>query len=264
MIFVESKENSVIKEIKKLKDKKVRREEQNFIIEGLRFCEEAILANVEIKYIVYSEKIEDKVESLLKDLNPNIKVIKTTHNILKSLCNTDNPQGVLAVVPMNISKEVKMEGLYILVDKVQDPGNLGTIIRSAHGSGAKGVILTKGTVDPFNDKTLRSTMGSIFKISIIEDDENLSLLKELKDKGFNIVVSSLQTEYNFYDVNLCGNTIICVGNEGNGISDEVYSNSTVKVKIPMPGGAESLNVAVAASIMMFEAVRQNTIHSNKQ
>lgn len=260
MIFIESKENLIIKDIKKLKDKKGRKEEQNFIIEGLRFCEEAILAKVEIKYIVYSEKIEDKVQDLLKELNPEVKIIKTTHNILKTLCNTDNPQGILAVVPMNISKQADEEGIYILVDKVQDPGNLGTIIRSAHGSGAKGVILTKGTVDPFNDKTLRSTMGSIFKIPIIEDDETLSLLKELKDKGFSIVVSSLQTEYNFYDVNLCGNSIICVGNEGNGVSDEVYNNSTVKVKIPMPGGAESLNVAVAASIMMFEAVRQKSTH----
>lgn len=263
MIFIESKENSIIKEIKKLKDKKGRKEEQNFIIEGLRFCEEAISAKVEIKYIVYSEKIEDKIQDLLKELNSEVKIIKTTHNILKTLCNTDNPQGILGVVPMNISKQADEKGLYILVDKVQDPGNLGTIIRSAHGSGAKGVILTKGTVDPFNDKTLRSTMGSIFKIPIIEDDEALSLLKELKDKGFSIVVSSLQTEYNFYDVDLCGNSVICVGNEGNGISDEVYNNSTVKVKIPMPGGAESLNVAVAASIMMFEAVRQKSLSSNK-
>ena len=132
---------------------------------------------------------------------------------------------------------------------------MGTIIRTAHAAGSLGVIVTKGSVDIYNDKTLRSTMGSIFNIPIIED-EDLSTIEELKEKGFKVVVSSLDTENNFYDIDLTKKSIISVGNEGNGISDEVYSISDEKVKIPMPGGAESLNAGVAASIMIYEAVRQ--------
>ena len=98
-------------------------------------------------------------------------------------------------------------------------------------------------------------MGSIFKVPVIED-KNLSLLKELKDAGFKLVTSSLDTDKNFYDIDLKEKVIISVGNEGNGISEEIYDLSDLKVKIPMPGGAESLNVAVAASIMMYEAIRQ--------
>ncbi|EQB90201.1 hypothetical protein M918_01600 [Clostridium sp. BL8] len=163
---------------------------------------------------------------------------------------------------MKMSKEEDYvdKGTYILIDKVQDPGNLGTIVRTAHAAGCSGVILTKGTVDLYNEKTLRSTMGSIFNISIIEDYD-LSFTRNLKSQGYKLVCSSLDTEYNFYDINFSEKLIITVGNEGNGISEEIFNISDIKVKIPMPGGAESLNAAVAASIMIYEGVRQSL--SNK-
>jgi TrmH family RNA methyltransferase len=132
---------------------------------------------------------------------------------------------------------------------------MGTIIRTAHATGALGVIITKGTVDIYNEKTLRGTMGSIFRIPVLMD-EDLTLVTKLRDAGFKLITSSLDTDKNFYDVNLKEKVIIAVGNEGNGISDEIYDICDLKVKIPMPGGAESLNVAVAASIMMYEVVRQ--------
>jgi TrmH family RNA methyltransferase len=155
-------------------------------------------------------------------------------------------------------KEFHMEakdGFYMLTDKLQDPGNVGTIIRSAHAAGAAGVIFTKGTVDIYNEKTLRSTMGSVFNIPIIEDVD-LSFVDFLKSKGFKLVVSSLEDSENFYDVDLTQNVIIAVGNEGSGISQEIYRLGDIRVKIPMPGNAESLNAGAAASIMLFEAVRQ--------
>ena len=109
------------------------------------------------------------------------------------------------------------QGFYVLADKVQDPGNMGTIIRTAHAAGALGIIITKGTVDIYNEKTLRSTMGSIFHVPVIED-ENLEQLRFLRSNGFKLVVSSLDTENNFFDVDLKNKSIIAVGNEGNGIS----------------------------------------------
>lgn len=257
MKTIESKQNSLIKEIKKLYKKKYRIEKQQFIVEGFRFVSEALKSSFNISYVFISENGLEKYKELAVEnlISNNTEVYLLNDNIFKEICSTDTPQGVLAVVDNKKVTTEDTDGFYVLVDKIQDPGNMGTIIRTAHAAGSLGVIVTKGSVDIYNDKTLRSTMGSIFNIPIIED-EDLSTIEELKEKGFKVVVSSLDTENNFYDIDLTKKSIISVGNEGNGISDEVYSISDEKVKIPMPGGAESLNAGVAASIMIYEAVRQ--------
>lgn len=254
---IESKDNSLIKDIRKLSKKKYRTQEGKFLVEGFRFVQEALKSTFEVPYVLISENSNEKCKSFnIYDLiQENTKVYLVRDDILKELCDTNNPQGILAVVNNKVMEIEDQKGFYVLVDRIQDPGNMGTIIRSANASGALGVITTKGTVDVYNDKTLRSTMGSIFKIPIIEDN-NFEILKILKSKGFKLVVSSLDTENNFYDIDLTGKSIICVGNEGNGVSDYIYELGDEKVKIPMPGDAESLNAGVAASIMMYEVVRQ--------
>ncbi|MGY0372564.1 TrmH family RNA methyltransferase [Clostridium sp. JNZ J1-5] len=259
MTLIESRENSLIKDIKKLHKKKYRLEKGQFLVEGFRFVQEALESSFCIPYLLISEKFQDKYYSLNMDnmINKDTRVYLVKDNIFKELCNTDNPQGIIGVVNNKKIEIEDKEGFYVLVDKVQDPGNMGTIIRSAHASGALGVIVTRGTVDLYNDKTLRSTMGSIFNIPVIEDN-SFENIKKLKDNGFKFIVSSLDTNNNFYDIDLTGKVVICIGNEGNGISDEIYRIGDEKVKIPMPGGAESLNAAVAASIMMYEIVRQNS------
>ncbi|SKA83646.1 RNA methyltransferase, TrmH family [Clostridium sp. USBA 49] len=255
--IIESKDNSLIKETKKLKEKKYRLEKKEFLIEGFRFVDEALKSNFEVSKIFISEMILDKWEtySIKNNIKSSTKVYVVNHNILKQLCSTENPQGIAAVVKNKDFKIESKKGFYILVDKVQDPGNLGNIVRSSYASGALGVILTKGTVDIYNEKVLRSTMGSIFNIPIFQDD-NFTKLKELKNNGFKLIVTSLKDSKNLYDEDLTQNIIIAVGNEGFGVSKEILELADVKVKIPMPGGAESLNVAAAASIIMFEAVRQ--------
>ena len=255
-----SKDNLLIKDTKKLKEKKYRTSSNMFLVEGFRFTKEALKSDFEVVNIFISASGETKYEnSSMKDkLQKNTKVYNVSDSLFKSICDTDNPQGILAVVK-NKPVEIKYDhGFYILTDKIQDPGNMGTIIRTAHAAGALGVIITKGTVDIYNEKTLRATMGSIFKIPVIYD-KDLSLVQKLRDGGFKLITSSLDTDKNFYDVDLKEKVIISVGNEGNGISEEVYDICDVKIKIPMPGGAESLNVAVAASIMMYEVVRQKNI-----
>jgi TrmH family RNA methyltransferase len=254
---IQSKDNLLIKDIKKLKEKKYRKDSNMFLVEGFRFAEEALDAGFEVVHIFISARGESKYEnSCVKNkLQKDTKVYSVSDSLFKSICDTDNPQGIIAVV-RNKPVEIKYDhGFYMLADKIQDPGNMGTIIRTAHAAGALGVIITKGTVDIYNEKTLRSTMGSIFKIPVIED-KDLSLVQELRTGGFKLVTSSLDTDKNFYDIDLKEKVIIAVGNEGNGISSEVYEISDLKIKIPMPGGAESLNVAVAAAIMMYEVVRQ--------
>lgn len=255
MLEIESKNNNLFKEIKKLKEKKHRIKSNKYLIEGLRFVEEAIKSKVSIDSIIFTESFKEKNPDLFLKINENIKLIQMNEALLKQLCSTENPQGIVGVINMQ-NKELKSGELVVLVDKVQDPGNMGTIIRTAHAAGAAGIVMTKGTVDIYNDKTLRSTMGSIFYIPIVEDD-SLDFVKSLKKEGYKLVVSSLQGKNNFFEENLQGKVLIAVGNEGNGVSDEVYDIADIKVKIPMPGEAESLNVAVATSIMIYEKIRQS-------
>lgn len=260
MIFIESKENTLFKETKKLKERKNRNKYNKYIIEGFRLVEEAFKAGLKIEYIILTNEEDERIDKYItKYLSSDIKPYCMNTSLFKELISTERPQGILAVAEMNMNNE-KLDGnFYVLCDKLQDPGNLGTIIRTAHAAGADGIILTKGTVDIYNDKTIRSTMGSIFHIPIMYDDENFTILKKLKEKEFKVITTSLDTDKNFYDENLKCKVVLTVGNEGNGVSDEIYSLSDNKVKIPMPGGAESLNAAVAASIIMFEKVRQDTI-----
>ncbi len=260
MDIIQSKNNSLINETRKLKEKKYRVKNNQFLIEGFRFVLEALKSDFQVPMIFVSEKSKDRWESFAinDELQKDTKIYWVTEQILKLLSDTENPQGIVAIVDNRELDVENKEGFYILVDKIQDPGNMGTIIRTAHASKALGIIITKGTVDIYNEKTLRSTMGSVFHVPIIQDND-LDKINFLKEKGFKLVVSSLDTDKNFYDVNLKDKVIIAVGNEGNGISDEIYNIADIKAKIPMPGGAESLNVSVAAGIMMFEIIRQNFV-----
>ena len=256
MILIESKENTLFKYTKKLKERKYRTKENKYIIEGFRLVQEAFKAKCNIEYLIVNENGKDKLNDYLNEYMDNIKIYEMKNELFIQLVATENTQGIIAVVNINNSIDDIKGDFYLLCDKVQDPGNLGIIIRTAHAAGVSGIILTKGTVDIYNDKTIRSTMGSIFYTPIIYDND-LSFLNKLKSNDFSLVATSLEESKNFFDEDLSGKIILSVGNEGNGISDEIFSLADKKVKIPMPGGAESLNVGVATSIILFEKVRQS-------
>lgn len=256
MIVIESKDNTLFKYTKKLKERKYRSKENKYIIEGFRLVQEAFKAQCDIEYLIVNEYGKDKMYDYLSSYMDNIKIYEMKNDLFIQLIATENTQGIIAVVNINNCITDIQGEFYLLCDKVQDPGNLGTIIRTAHAAGVNGIILTKGTVDIYNDKTIRSTMGSIFYTPIIYDND-LSFLKKLKNEGFSLVATSLEESKNFFDEDLSGKIILSVGNEGNGISNEIFELSDKKVKIPMPGGAESLNVGVATSIILFEKVRQS-------
>lgn len=259
MITIESRENKIYKETRKLKERKYRSKNKRYLIEGIRITEEAVKAGAAIQYLLFNENDvnNDNIKCLLEnDYNKYI----VSDELFKNLSCTESSQGVIGIIDSSVRLSKDKGNFYVLCDKVQDPGNLGTIIRTAHAADARGVILTKGTVDVYNDKTIRSTMGSIFYMPIIEDGD-LSFTKELLDDDYKMVVSALDAENDFFEENLSGNIIITVGNEGNGVTDEIKELSSVKVKIPMPGKAESLNVSVASGIMIYEKVRQNLLDS---
>ena len=256
-MFIESKDNNLFKNTKKLKERKNRNKSNKYVIEGFRLVQEAFKAKVDVDYLIVTKDGSEKINQFLSDyITDQIKMYQVSDNLFKELVSTENPQGILAVINMNI-KPMNFNGnFYLLCDKLQDPGNVGTIIRTAHAAGVQGIILTKGTVDIYNEKAIRSTMGSIFYIPIHYDDDNLSLVKSLKSKGFKLLVTSLDTDKDFFQEDLGGKVVLTVGNEGNGVSEEIVNLADTKVKIPMPGNAESLNVAIATSVIMYEKVRQ--------
>ncbi|MBW6410013.1 TrmH family RNA methyltransferase [Clostridium weizhouense] len=259
MIFIESKDNNLYKETKKLKDRKNRNKNNKYVIEGFRLIDEGFKANLDIDYLILTKNAYEKIEFYFGDeIRNKVKIYCISDNLFKDLTSTENPQGIIAVVDMK-QKEFDVSGdFYLFCDKLQDPGNMGTIIRTAHAAGVNGIILSKGTVDIYNEKTIRATMGSLFHLPIYYDDD-LLLIKKLKDDGFKLLVTSLESSKDFFKEELSGKVILTVGNEGNGVSEEVLKLADSRVKIPMPGGAESLNVAIATSIIIYEKVRQNSI-----
>lgn len=247
--------NDKIKYIKKLSKRSFREKENSFIIEGKRSVCDAIENGAEISYIIVREGI-------LPEFPSNIPVFSTDSKTFLDITDTESPQDMLAVAKAkssSLSEILKNEpSLIIYLDRVQDPGNLGTIIRTADARGDAAVILSEETVDLFNSKTVRSTMSSIFNLLIAKDVNTKEAFPLLKEKGYRIVAGALTEDAkDLYSSDLSGKTVIVVGNEGNGVSPFVLENSDIKCIIPMNGKAESLNAAVSAGIMMYEHLRQN-------
>ncbi len=250
---IEGASNALIKQTKKLKEKKYRLKEGLFIAEGENLCRELFNHKPELVKTVFV------TENYLNE-NPvdNFDVVIVPDFIFESLCETKTPQGIAAVASFGEAASVGFIGdsLVVYLDNVKDPGNVGTIIRTADAAGFDAVVLSKECADIYNSKTLRATMGSVFHIHVFYEEEYLSVLKKLKESGFNIFAGCLDAKTCIFDENLKGKSVICIGNEAHGISGELINLGVNKTKIPIPGQAESLNAAVAGAIMMYEAVRQ--------
>ena len=180
------------------------------------------------------------------------------------MSDTRTPQGILAVMKMpayNIPDITSAKNpMVIVLENIQDPGNLGTIMRSAEGAGAAGVIMSRDTVDIYNPKTIRSTMGSLFRVPFIIADDICKTVCRLKDDGVKIYAARLDGSNEYYRENYCGPCAVLIGNEGNGLTDKLSSYADKYIRIPMEGRLESLNAAVSASVIMYEAARQR--HEN--
>ena len=259
MQIISSKENDLIKHIKKLKDKKYRDISNQYIVEGIKLVSEAIQENANIKEIVLCEDCE-KSEIIPKDLMYEIakkECIYVTEKIFKFITEVQAPQGILAVIERdNDNNKINYDvDIIVAIDDIQDPGNLGTILRTVDSIGVTQILVSKGTVDAYNSKVVRSTMGAIFRIKIIECEDLEKTLKEVKKHDFKVVVSSLQTENNIYSIDY-NKKVIVIGNEANGVEPQIQDLADEKIKIPMFGKTESLNASVATGIILYEYVRQ--------
>ncbi len=249
--LIASASNPLIKHIKKLQTKKAYRYEcGEFIIEGLR---QVFDAEKSVSLVLVSEDFAAALPAF------PCRVEKVSHQLIMSMSETKSPQGILAVAKMNTVKEediFKENGLYIFCDGVADPGNLGTIIRTADSAGCDGVILSPDCVDLYNPKVVRSTMSSLFNVPVCISDDSIKTLEFFKNNGVKIIGSNPHTEKFIYDEDFTCASVIILGNEANGVSDDLLTMADACVKIPMFGHAESLNVATAGAVLVYEAVRQ--------
>ena len=254
---ISSKDNSTIKHIKKLKEKKYRDEYNEFVIEGIKLIQEAIQEHANIKYIVLCDGCNSElIESHLKYEMAKYEVFYVNENIFKALSDVENPQGIIAVVEKNKKQEIDLkQDIIVALDDIQDPGNLGTILRTVDSVGLKQILISKRTADAYNPKVIRSTMGAIFRVNIIECENLKEKLEELKKEKYKVMCTSLNTKNSVFDADY-NKKIIVIGNEANGVSKEILFIADEKVIIPMLGKTESLNAAVATGVILYEYVRK--------
>jgi RNA methyltransferase, TrmH family len=260
---IESTSNKQFKWLKSLSKKRNRWKESLFMIEGIRSVEQSLESGFEIDCFVYSDSLKntERGKKLLdRILLEDYRSLYVEDRLFKEISDTEEPQWIMAVVKFGfktIEESLKESGnFFILLDRVQDPGNMGTIIRTGEAFGANGIVVTEGCVDVYNPKTVRSTMGAILDIPIIYCPSISEAIWSLKAHGIKVISSSLDTDDMLYSLDLKVDMALIVGNEGSGISEEAIGLSDEVAKIPMVGRAESLNAGVASGVFMYEVLRQ--------
>ena len=245
---ITSLKNPKVTTWKSLKDRKGRRETGCFLVEGRKMSEEALASAFPVEAVLV-----DADRAAEFSLPANVPVFTMPAHVLAAVCDTKTPQGIAAVVRMT---DVPLTGKRLVaMDGVQDPGNVGTIIRTADAAGFDGVLLSTQCADVFSPKVLRATMGSIFRMGIRVTEDLPGTLQKMVQGGASVLSSQLDGEPFYQRSPLNERFVLVIGSEGNGVTDEVKAVATHKVKLPMRGGAESLNAAVAAGIMMYELTR---------
>lgn len=243
---ITSAQNEYIKKLSKLNSKKYREESGLFLAEGEHLCEMVCASSCEVESIIMTEEYYVK--------NPDKfsgEIILVPESIMAKIADAKTPQGVLAVVKMFVGSKNITGGRYIYCDNLQDPGNVGTVIRTADAFSFSGVILSCGCADVYSPKVIRSSQGSVFNIEIVTD-KDIDFLEKAKE-NFSLTSTALYGEsVTVKEMKVSKNHIFVIGNEGSGVSEEILNLSDEIAYIPMTGKAESLNAAVAASILMYE------------
>jgi TrmH family RNA methyltransferase len=283
--MITSTSSSQVKHIVNLQKKsKLRKEEKQFVVEGIKMVSEAPKDRLVKVYI--SETFKADNEEFLKKMNYEavgkdvLEIV--SDNVFVRMSDTQTPQGIMAVVKMSDvciedmfekdnytdskddgadkvednTVDAKKQPLLLILENLQDPGNLGTIVRMAEGAGVTGIIMSSNTVDIYNPKTIRSTMGSLYRVPVIYVDDICKAVDECKEKGVKVYAAHLKGTDNYNQKDYAQPTAFMIGNEGNGLSDRLTQKADELVRIPMQGKVESLNAAIACTILTYEAVRQ--------
>ena len=257
--MISSTSNSKVKEAAALAKKaRYRKETGLFVVEGLKMFSELPKERAEAVYVTERFLEQDGHKALLKGIR---KVETVTEDVLKAMSDTQTPQGVLALVKQysySLEDILKVPGPahLMILETIQDPGNLGTILRAGEGAGVTGVIMNGATADIYNPKVIRSTMGSIYRVPFVYVEDLKEVLTRLKQEKIRLFAAHLAAEKDYDEEDYKGSIGFLIGNEANGLEEETAAMADVYIRIPMLGRVESLNAAVASSVLMYEAARQ--------
>ena len=256
--YIQSKDNKTIKHIISLQQRKYRQKFGEYTVEGIRAITDLGKKGF-LRAILIRESKRSELELLVqKDFSiSSIYVVQDP--IFDKIEHSVNGQGILGIAKKCINELhsfIVEDGLYVALDGVQDPGNLGTIIRTAVAAGAKGIFLLKGTVDPYNEKCVRSTMSALCNIPIFEDITLSEFYDFIKDNTIKTYVTSLENAKPYHTISYAKRTMVILGNEGNGVSKEIIEMCDQAITIPMYGDIESLNVSIAAALCMYKVREQ--------
>ena len=268
---ITSKDNAIFKLIKSLKVRKYRTREALFVVEGPKQVVEAESSRYDLKYLV----VRQDILGHLKDYDffdrvdrHDCTVISMDERLFKQISDTENNQGILAVMSYDLLSdeafmaEMPADANILVLDKLQDQGNIGTLIRTAEGAGFRGVILLKGSADVFSPKTIRASGGATLRMPVTMLNDAASLRRLSCKFSKRLVVTDVERGLAYYDVDLSENIFLVMGNEGHGVSKEIMDMADIRINIPTDGALESLNVATAGAVLMMDSLRQNQSKSN--
>ncbi len=267
--MITSQSNPRIKGLRLLKQAKHRQARGEYFVEGVRLAEEAFGSGQAIRRIVYSPRLENTPRgaallSLARKKNPAAEWFYVSDRVLDSLSDTRTHQGILAILERREHRWEDLrrrEGLILLLCELQDPGNLGTIFRVTEAGKGAGLLLTRGTIDPFNPKTVRASMGSLFRLPFLVDQNPLDSLRTLRSLGYRVWATAAEGGASLWEVDLTLPAAVLFGQEGAGLPAELVEEADGLVTIPMNPAVNSLNVAVSAGLVVYEALRQKTVRS---
>lgn len=256
---IEAADNQKLKLVRKLRQKKHRDALGKFLIEGINLLEEACDRDADIDYVIISEDFDSSRLGRISEGTCDWYVV--SRELYERISDTENGSGVIAVVSRgrnadNILSEISPSDNVLVLDRVQDPGNIGTMIRTAVAAGYRAVMLIKGSADVYSPKVLRATAGMIFDIPMLFYDSASDAIETLHSIGLRVCVTEPEATTAYYEVDLSKGVALVIGNEGNGISDEFAMMADERITLPMEGTIESLNAAVAAAIIMYERIRK--------
>ena len=258
--MITSTSNSKIKQLVQWNQKaRARKEDRVFLAEGIKMFQEAPKAW--IREVFLTEELMKRLsQPLLEKLN-GLPFETVSEEVFKKAADTQSPQGILCVLhqPEYGLQDLgiyRQDALLMVLEDLQDPGNLGTILRTGEGAGVTGVLMSRRTVDLFNPKTIRATMGSIYRMPFLYVDSLEQAVRQLQQNGVQVYAAHLEGKTEHYQENYKGKTAFLIGNEGNGLKPETAALADTYIRIPMEGQVESLNAAIASAILMYEAARQ--------
>ena len=258
--MITSVSNEKIKHIAALQQKaKLRKEESLFVAEGGRLFLEAPASLIKEVYV--SERFLEHADSKIKEKLSLTGYETVSEQVFSKMSDTKAPQGILAALSQKNYKREELLGvcpLLLILENMQDPGNLGTILRTAEGAGVTGVVLSPGCADIYQPKTVRSTMGSLFRVPFYQSTELYEDILFFRQKGIKIYAACLENAKRYDTADYLGGSAFFIGNEGNGLTKEAIGMADSSIYIPMQGQLESLNAAVSVALLVYEAARQRT------